>query len=69
MTLATHRSVPNKTLSWVVMRAFHVEMAGVEPASEEKTTKITTYIVYLSPLAPSQPIDRILTAQPQSCPP
>ncbi len=30
------------------MRAWFVEMAGVEPASEEKTIEITTYIVGLS---------------------
>jgi hypothetical protein len=40
-------------------------MAGVEPASEEKTIKIPPYIVSLLILAPSKPTDRILREQPQ----
>ena len=38
----------------------HVEMAGVEPASEERTIEITTYIVSLLCFAPPQPTDRSL---------
>jgi len=37
-----------------------VEMAGVEPASEEKTIQTTTYVVCLSFLVPPNPTDRIL---------
>ena len=46
-------------------RALIVEMAGVEPASEERTIKITTYVVSLSSLAPPQPTDRSLEEQPR----
>jgi hypothetical protein len=42
-------------------------MAGVEPASEEKTTRTTTYIVSLSHLVPPHPTDRTLAKQPQLC--
>jgi len=38
----------------------YVEMAGVEPASEERTIEITTYIVSLSNFTPAQPTDRSL---------
>jgi hypothetical protein len=51
-------------LTRVLMRAWFVEMAGVEPASEEKTIEITTYIVGLSSLAAPDPTDRILDQQP-----
>ena len=38
-----------------------VEMAGVEPASEEKTTQTTTCVVCLSLLPGAHPADRTLT--------
>ena len=43
----------------------YVEMAGVEPASEERTIEITTYIVSLLCFAPPQPTDRSLAKQPR----
>jgi len=43
-------------------------MAGVEPASEEKTIQTTTCVVSLSSLALPDPIDRICRAQPRSSP-
>jgi hypothetical protein len=46
------------------VRAHFVEMAGVEPASEEKTIKITPYVVDLSTLASGYPTDRMAPRQP-----
>jgi hypothetical protein len=43
----------------------YVEMAGVEPASEERTIEITTYIVSLLRFAPPQPTDRSLAKSPR----
>ena len=43
----------------------YVEMAGVEPASEERTIEITTYIVSLLSFTPPQPTDRSLAKQPR----
>ena len=45
-----------------------VEMAGVEPASEEKTIETTPYIVCLATLARPKPTDRILAEQPRDGP-
>ncbi len=50
------------------MERGHVEMAGVEPASEEKTTRITPYIVCLVSFAPPHPTDRTQAAQPRVAP-
>jgi hypothetical protein len=47
-------------------RRSHVEMAGIEPASEEETIKATTYIVCLSELVPPHPTDRMMAEQPHS---
>ena len=43
----------------------HVEMAGVEPASEEKTIRSTTCVVSLSNFIPPAPTDRRLAGPPQ----
>lgn len=43
-------------------------MAGVEPASEEKTIQTTTYVVCLSLLAPPNPTDRILEEPTREAP-
>jgi hypothetical protein len=45
-----------------------VEMAGVEPASEEKAIKTTPYIVCLSHLVGLNPTDRTLDRQPRRAP-
>ena len=42
-----------------------VEMAGVEPASEEKTIQTATYVVCLLSLAPPDPTDRVLEEPPR----
>ena len=43
---------------------YDVEMGGVEPPSEEKTTQATTYVFCLSHLAGPHPTDRTLAEQP-----
>ena len=50
--------VMKKELS--VTRALPVEMAGVEPASEERTTRPTTYVVHLSNFTSPHPKDRTI---------
>jgi hypothetical protein len=45
-----------------------VEMAGVEPASEEKTIQTTTCVFCLSVLALPDPTDRICRAPPRMAP-
>jgi len=42
-----------------------VEMAGIEPASEEKTTKAPTCVVCLSTLVSLDPTDRTLANLPR----
>jgi len=60
MTVKSNATTPSE-----FPRAFAVEMAGVEPASDEKTIKTTTYIVCLLRFALSYPTNRTLATQPQ----
>ncbi len=48
--------------------AFDVEMAGVEPASEEKTIETTTYVFCFLRFVSTYPTDRTMLKQPRIVP-
>ncbi len=65
--LSSYETTKNPCSSQGFSKLF-VEMGGVEPPSEEKTTQVTTYIVCLLHLARPHPTDRTLDVQPHVVP-